>query len=184
MRLKKFETWPWIVLLIIIAVWVFGFPGKASLGVGDPLAVFYGQNQAFCANTWCKPQAGNRALCQCPVFNDYGLAPLSSMIKYQNDPNVTVSTYDILQGTSQPPPTMCVGRYIDCYGKPCYTNYENQGKVQCHCKIGNGPFLTASSSCGPDAYGNLPNGAAIAPSPRGIANANSIIQIMEAVRRK
>jgi hypothetical protein len=173
--------WLWIVLLLVVIVWCMF---SKNTDVGDPLAVFYEQNQAFCANTWCKPGPGNTSLCKCPVFNNYGLAPLSSMLKYQNDPNVTVSTYDILQGTSQPPPTMCVGKYIDCYGKPCYTNYADQGKVLCHCKVGEGPFLTASSTCGPDAYGNLPNGAAIAKSPRGIANANSIIQIMEAVRRK
>jgi len=41
-------------------------------------------------------------------------------------------------------------------------------------------LLTASSTCGPDQHGNLPNGAPIAKPGSDIATANSIIQIMEA----
>ena len=145
----------------------------------DPLAVFDNQNQAFCANTWCKPNADNNAECNCPVFNNYGLAPLSSMIKYKDDPNVIVSTFDILQGVKQAPPKMCFGKYIDCYGKPCAANYGDQSVTSCSCQVKDGPFLTTSDSCGPNKKGFLPNGAKVAKHGQGIATANSIIQIME-----
>ena len=147
-------------------------------GNDDPLAVFDGQNQAFCANTWCGPGTDGKTVCQCPVFNSYGLAPLSSMKMYDDDPKVIVSTYDILEGTKQPAPQMCFGNYIDCYGQPCYPNYSDQSVAQCQCKVRFGPFLTASKSCGPDERGYLPNGAEVAKSDQGIATANSIIEII------
>jgi hypothetical protein len=168
-----------IVLAILILVHHHNKKEKYNPTSPDALAVFQGQNQAFCANTWC-PGKNNKTQCQCPIFNNYGLAPLSSMVKYKNNPNVIVSTYDILQGVKQPKPTMCFGKYIDCYGQPCYVNYSNQGVVQCQCNVKEGPFLTASSTCGPDQHGNLPNGAPIAKPGSDIATANSIIQIMEA----
>ncbi len=152
------------------------FVGTARV---DPLAVFQDQNQAFCANTWCSPGTNNQTVCQCPIFNDYGLAPYSSFVKYQNDPNVIVSTYDILQGAEQPDPKMCFGKYVTCYGQPCERHPKNQGLSNCQCKIENGPFLTASDSCGPDSRGWLPNGAAISKSASGIATANTILQIMK-----
>lgn len=147
----------------------------------DPLAVFQGQNQAFCANTWCHPD-GETATCDCPVFNSYGLAPLSSFNKYKDDKSVIVSTYDILQGAKQPKPKMCFGKYIDCYGEPCSPDYSKQGLSKCHCKVKEGPFLTASSTCGPDKHGNLPNGASVAAQDQGIATANSIISIANVMR--
>ena len=149
----------------------------------DALAVFSGQNQAFCANTWCQPGPDNRSMCDCPIFNNYGLAPLSSLMKYKDDPDIIVSTYDILQGVQQPKPKMCFGKYIDCYGKACCSNSDDQSVVRCHCQVKEGPFLTASSSCGPDEMGRLPNGAAIAQD-QGIATANSIIKIMETAKNK
>ncbi len=148
----------------------------------DALAVYYGQNQAFCANTWCHPK-GEDSQCECPIFNNYGLAPLSSMKKYEGNPKMIVSTYDILKGVKQQPPKMCLGKYIDCYGKPCYPNYGDQSVARCQCKVGSGPFLTASSRCGPDEKGNLPNGADVSESSQGIATANSILNIMGALRK-
>ncbi len=151
----------------------------------DPLAVFYGQNQAFCANTWCQPNSDEHtATCDCPVFNNYGLAPLSSMNKYKNHPNTIVSTYDIIQGTQQPSPKMCFGRYIDCYGKPCTPNYSKQSIASCNCQVKEGPFLTASSTCGPDKNNNLPNGAEVAEKVQGIATANSIIKIIGSIPKR
>ncbi len=155
------------------------FVGTARV---DPLAVFQDQNQAFCANTWCSPGVNNQTVCQCPIFNDYGLAPYSSFAKYQNDPNVIVSTYDIVQGTEQSEPKMCFGKYVTCYGKPCYPNYDNQGVAQCQCEVKNGPFLTASKSCGPNWLGHLPNGADVTTHAQGVATANSILQIMNSVK--
>ncbi len=155
----------------------------ASPPCAKALAVFQEENQAFCANTWCPPGKGKKTRCDCPVFNNYGLAPYGSFMKYKDDPDVVVSTYDIVQGAHQPAPNMCFGKYINCYGQPCYAHPDNQKLVQCHCKVEEGPFLTASSSCGPDANGNLPNGAAIAEHGSGLASANSIIQIAQAIKR-
>ncbi len=150
--------------------------------MSEPLAVFEGRNQAFCANTFCKDTGDAKTTCECPVFNNFGLAPYSSLQKYGNDRDVVISTYDILQGAKQSDPTFCYGKYVDCYGHPCYQNAHDQGTVNCECLIREGPFLTASKSCGPNAEGFLPNGAAIAKSETGIATANSILRIMKAAR--
>ena len=118
------------------------------------------------------------------LADNYGLAPYSSMVKYKNNPNVIVSTYNILQGTQQSLPKMCFGKYIDCYGKPCYPNYSNQKLANCQSQVKNGPYLTASANCGPNQSGYLPNGAAIQKQQQGIATANSVIKIINSARNK
>ncbi len=144
----------------------------------EALTVYSDQVQAFCANTWCKPDNSSKSICDCPVFNGIGLAPVSSKLNY--DSNIIVSTYDILQGYSEGEPTMCVGKYNDCYGHPCFANFQKQNKVQCHCDVKNGPFLTASKHCGPDEHGRLPNGAPVETGTPGLfASANDILKIMQ-----
>ena len=147
----------------------------------DALTIYDDQVQAFCANTWCRQNAtdSSKSICSCPVFNGVGLAPVSSKLNYGSDSNIIVSTYDILQGASEGKPTMCVGQYNDCYGHPCYADSQQQNKVQCHCDVKNGPFLTASKHCGPDEHGRLPNGAPVETgSPGLLASANDILKIV------
>ena len=77
---------------------------------------------------------------------------------------------------------MCTGKYIDCYGHPCYSepHGQQQNKVKCHCDVKNGPFLTASKHCGPDEYGRLPNGAQVETGSPGLfASANDILKIVQ-----
>ena len=146
----------------------------------NALTVYDDEIQAFCANTWCKSTTNNTTTCACPLFNGPGLAPVSSKIKYSDDPNVIVSTYDIEQGSREGRPTMCFGKYVDCYGRPCTALESEQDKVTCHCKIKEGPFLTASQNCGPDKNGYLPNGAPVEHGKSGLfASANDILKLMQ-----
>ncbi len=143
------------------------------------LAVFEGPNQAFCAHAWCEPGHGDKASCDCRVFNGLGLAPGEAL----GTSSELVSTYDVVSGALQEsPPSACYGRYIDCYGRPCSPDPRDQGRAVCDCVVRQGAFFTASSSCGPDpGTGALPNGAPVPPRGDTTATPNAVLRIIQAV---
>ncbi len=139
------------------------------------LTVTRGGPQAFCANSWCVPEAG-AATCRCPVFSGVGLAPALS-----SSASGVVSTYDILAGAAQArelPPSSCHGAYVDCYGKPCKTDPDDQGSVLCACEVREGSFNTMAQSCGPSAQGLLPNGSPAPPVTSGAATVHDIMSLL------
>lgn len=146
----------------------------------NSVALMHGRNQAFCANTWCMPE-GDSTLCKCPVYNGVGLLPSGSLTAYKNQSDTIISTWNVMDGVKQSPGAMCLGKYIDCYGKPCTPNTADQAEAECHCVVREGPFVTMSATCGPDSSGKLPNGAAMADYKNGAAGVSTLASLMETV---